>query len=185
MVVAETLAGIALAKSAVSGVKSMINTCKDINEISHHLDDLFKGHEQISKKTAQQKKGNKEWNIYLTEKLHDKEEEEGTSISDVTAEIIEQKQIEEQIQSMAKMLNKRFGANTWDEILELRKKRVEEAKERKKKRIQEIKTQAKESRIFWRKVLIESSKVVGIIFLIFGMYWGIASNSKVKLPWFW
>ena len=42
--VAEILAGIALAKSAVSGVKSMINTAKDINEISHHLDDLFKGH---------------------------------------------------------------------------------------------------------------------------------------------
>ena len=34
MVVAETLAGIALAKSAVSGVKSMIDTAKDIHEIS-------------------------------------------------------------------------------------------------------------------------------------------------------
>ena len=185
MVVAETLAGIALAKSAVSGVKSMINTCKDINEISHHLDDLFKGHEQISKKTAQQKKGNKEWNIYLTEKLHDKEEEEGTSISDVTAEIIEQKQIEEQIQSMAKMLNKRFGANTWTEILELRKKRVEEAKEARKKAIAEAKRKAIESDLFWGKVLAEGGKIIGIIVGVIVMYWTIAVNSKAKLPWFW
>ena len=183
--VAEILAGIALAKSAVSGVKSMINTAKDINEISHHLDDLFKGHEQVAKKTAKQKKGNKEWNIYLTEKLHDKEEEEGTSISDVTAEIIEQKQIEEQIQSMAKMLNKRFGAGTWSEILELRKKRVEEAEERKKRQIKNAKIAKEKSDKFWGKVLVESSKAIGILFLILAMYGFIATHSKAPLPWFW
>ena len=93
--VVEILAGIALVKSAVSGVKSMIDTAKDVNEISHHLDDLFKGHEQVKKKQA--KKGNKEWNIYLSGKFKDDEEEIGTSMSDVTAEVIEQKQIEEQI----------------------------------------------------------------------------------------
>jgi hypothetical protein len=177
--VAEILAGIALAKSSVTAVKSVISTCKDINELSHHLDDLFKGHDQIKK--DQVKKGNKEWNIYLTGKFKDEQEDEGSSLSDVTAEVIEQKQIEEQMKSMRNMLNKRFGQNTWDEILELRKKRIEEAKIRRKKRIAE----AKESGRFWKKVMIEISKGIGIISLIFLMYWAIAVNSKVKLPWFW
>ena len=161
----------------------MINTAKDINEISHHIDDLFHGHDQIQKK--QVKKGNKEWNIYLSGKFKDDQEEIGTSMSDVTAEIIEQKQIEEQIKAMKNMLNKRFGMGTWDEILELRKKRVEEAKERKKKQIQAAKAKAKNSGIFWKKIIVETSKIVGIIFSVLLMYWTIATHSKVKLPWFW
>ena len=35
--VAEILAGIALAKSAVSGIKSMLDTANDVNDIAHHL----------------------------------------------------------------------------------------------------------------------------------------------------
>mgnify|MGYP006119635557 FL=1 len=181
--VVEILAGIALVKSAVSGVKSMIDTAKDVNEISHHLDDLFKGHEQVKKKQA--KKGNKEWNIYLSGKFKDDEEEIGTSMSDVTAEVIEQKQIEEQIKAMSNMLNKRFGAGTWNEILELRKKRIEEAKEARKKAIAEAKRKAIESDKFWGKVLVEGGKIIGIIVAVIVMYWTIAVNSKAKLPWFW
>ncbi len=181
--VAEILAGIALAKSSVTAVKSVINTCKDVNDIAHHLDDLFKGHDQVQKKQA--KKGNKEWNIYLTGKFKDDQEDDGVSLSDVTAEVIEQKQIEEQMKSMRNMLNKRFGADTWNEIVELRKKRVKEAEERRKKQKELLKERKKESNIFWKKVLVETSKGIGIISLVFLMYWAIAVNSKVKLPWFW
>ena len=38
--VAEILAGLALAKSAVSGIKSMIDTANDVSDIAHHIDDL-------------------------------------------------------------------------------------------------------------------------------------------------
>ena len=186
VMVAEILAGIALAKSAVSGVKSMIDTAKGVNDIAHHLDDLFKGQAQVKQKQKKDgKKGNKEWNIYLTEKLHDEKEAEGTSISDITAEVIEQKQIEEQIQAMAKMLNKRFGASTWDEIIELRKKRIEEAKEARKKAIEAAKKRAIESDKFWQKILVEGGKVIGLILGVICMYGIIATHAKAPMPWFW
>ena len=44
--VAEILAGIALAKTAVSGIKSVIDTAKDVNDVAHFVDDLFKGYDQ-------------------------------------------------------------------------------------------------------------------------------------------
>jgi len=126
MVVAETMAAIALAKSAVNGVQSVINTCKDVSEISGQIDQMFHAHEQVKKK--HNVKGNKEWNNYLTQKLKDGEEEEGESYSDITAEIIEKKQIEEQLEHMKRMLNKRFGPDTWIDIVELREKRIAENK---------------------------------------------------------
>ena len=44
--VAEVLAGIALAKAAVGGIKSAIDTAKDVNDVAHFVDDLFKSHDQ-------------------------------------------------------------------------------------------------------------------------------------------
>ena len=41
MVIAETLAGIALVKSAVDGIKSAIGTARDVSEIAHQIDNLF------------------------------------------------------------------------------------------------------------------------------------------------
>jgi len=131
MVVAETMAAIALAKSAVNGVQSVINTCKDVSEISGQIDQMFHAHEQVKKK--HNVKGNKEWNNYLTQKLKDGEEEEGESYSDITAEIIEKKQIEEQLEHMKRMLNKRFGPDTWIDIVELREKRMAENKIKREK----------------------------------------------------
>jgi hypothetical protein len=47
---AETLAGIALVKSAVDGIKGAIGTAKDVSEIADFLDQLFTGEQQIQKK---------------------------------------------------------------------------------------------------------------------------------------
>ena len=125
--VAEILAGIALAKSAVSGIKSAIETAKDVNDVAHHLDDLLTGYDQSKRKTQKKKpKGNKAWTRYLGSKLKDQDDD--ISLSQITSEVIEQKQIEEQIQSIKRMMNKRFGPGTWDEILKLRQERIDERK---------------------------------------------------------
>ena len=57
--VAEVLAGIALVSSAVKGIKSSIDTAKDIRDIAGSLEDLLDGAEQVEKrsKLAQHKKG--------------------------------------------------------------------------------------------------------------------------------
>ena len=47
---AETLAGIALVKSAVAGIKSATGTARDISEIADDFAKLFPGEQQIQKK---------------------------------------------------------------------------------------------------------------------------------------
>ena len=83
MVIAETAAAIALVKGSVEGVKAVIDTCKDISEVSHHLDDLFKGHDQVKLKHQQQTKTKKpegKWQAYIKARFGDQEPEpDGTS----------------------------------------------------------------------------------------------------------
>ena len=45
--IAETLAGIALVKSAVDGIKSAIGTAKDISSIANDIDALLQGQSQV------------------------------------------------------------------------------------------------------------------------------------------
>ena len=188
MVIAETLAGIALAKSAVSGVKSMINTCKDVNEISHHIDDLFSGYDQSRRKVAaknQPKKGDKKWNKYLTSKFKDDTEAEGVSLSDITAEVIEQKQIEEQMKAMRNMLNKRFGIETWNEIIELRKKRIKELKEAQEKAAQIAKANAISNKNLLKEVWKWTWQLMTIVGMVFVVWGWLSYASKGKIPWIW
>jgi len=188
MVVAETLAGIALAKSAVSGVKSVINTCQDVNDIAHHLDDLFHGYDQsrhkVNQKKNESKKGSKEWRNYLGKKFHDEEEE--VSLSDITAEVIEQKQIEEQMKAMKNMLNKRFGMGTWDEIIELRKQRIEEAKKARERAKQIAEAQIEHQHHVWKEIWKWTWQLSTVVFSILTLWGWLSYASKGKIPWpFW
>ena len=183
MVIAETLAGIALAKSAVSGVKSMIDTCKDVNEISHHIDDLFSGYDQSRRKVAaknQPKKGDKKWLNYLGKTF--KAEEQSVSLSEITAEVIEQKQIEEQMKSMRNMLNKRFGIETWSEIIELRKKRIKELKEAQEKAAQIAKANAISNKNLLKEVWKWTWQLMTIVGMVFVVWGWLSYASKGKIP---
>ena len=46
--IAETLAGIALVKSAVDGIKGAIGTANDIGDIASQIDSLFAGQKQVN-----------------------------------------------------------------------------------------------------------------------------------------
>ena len=50
--IAETLAGIALFKSAVDGIKSAIGTANDVSEIAGFIDNLFEGEKQVQHKRS-------------------------------------------------------------------------------------------------------------------------------------
>jgi len=186
--VAEILAGIALAKSAVSGIKGAINTAKDVNEIAHHLDDLFKGYDQSRRATSEQKKkqeqkGNKEWRNYLGKKLHD--EDEDVSLSAITAEVIEQKQIEEQILATKRMLNRRFGPDTWDEIIALRKKRIEEFKKQQERQKELDKQHAEHTHDMWASIWKWTWQLTVVAFSILTLWGWLSYASKGKIPWIW
>ena len=108
--IAETLAGIALVKSAVDGIKSAIGTANDIGEIASHIDRLFDGEQQIQKQKIQ--KSNSTF-----------------SVGNVARETIDAKLAQEQMYEMSLLIDYRFGHGTWAGIIAERARRIQEAKE--------------------------------------------------------
>ena len=112
--IAETLAGIALVKSAVDGIKSTINTANDIGDIAKYVDNLLEGEKQVQQQRAKKS---------------------GASIGDqfgiesVAQEVIDARIAQEKIQEMRTLVDMRFGPGTGQSIVDLRNKRIKEAKE--------------------------------------------------------
>jgi hypothetical protein len=115
--IAETMAGIALVKGAVDGIKSMINTCNDISDIAGHIDKLFEGEKQV-----QQKRNSKSG------------VDNFGGIGGVASEIIDARLAKEKMQEVAAMVDMRFGPGTWKSIVDERARRMKEQREIAKKR---------------------------------------------------
>ena len=123
MVVAETLAGLALVNSAVKGIKSAIGTAKDISAVADQIDDLFKGRKDIKK--SAHPIANK-WDHFLHKTLGNNADR--FSLGTIAKESIEEKLAEEAIDRVRMMINQRFGSDTWNDILETRRSRIAEHK---------------------------------------------------------
>ena len=142
--IAETLAGIALVKSAVEGIKSAINTANNISDIASHIDNLFEGEKQLQKKRANKA------SVGIKDQF---------GIKFVAQEMIDAKLAQEQIQEMKTLIDLRFGHGTWQGIIDERAKRIREAKE--------AAAQARREAIKKQNELIENIRngviVVGVI----------------------
>ena len=107
---AETLAGIALVKSAVDGIKSAIGTARDISEIADDIDKLFTGEQQIQRKRI-------------------KKQNDPFSVGSVAKETIDAKLAQEQMYEVSQLVDFRFGHGTWQGIINERARRLQEQKE--------------------------------------------------------
>jgi len=135
--IAETLAGIALVKSAVDGIKSAIGTANDIGEIAGHIDDLFLG-EQQAQRARNKKSGVNQFDV-----------------SSVAKETIDAKLAAEKLYEVSVMVDQRFGHGTWASIVSERARRIQEAKEvAKQARIEQNRKQHE---------LFETIKAIGIV----------------------
>tara|TARA_S200000501_G_scaffold218478_1_gene205025 strand:+ start:1893 stop:2402 length:510 start_codon:yes stop_codon:yes gene_type:complete len=112
--ISTALAGIALVKSAVDGIKSAIGTANDIGDIASQIDALFAGQKQVNEAR------NKKSGLGLTDQF---------GVESVAREVIDAKVAAEKLQEVATMVDMRFGPGTWKGILEERQKRIQEAKE--------------------------------------------------------
>ena len=112
--IAETLAGIALVKSAVDGIKGAITTANDISDIAGHIDNLFAGEKQIQQERA------KKAGVGITDQF---------GVNNVARDVIDAKIAAEKLQEVATMVDMRFGHGTWKGILAERQKRIQEARE--------------------------------------------------------
>jgi len=114
MPIAEIMAGISLVKASVDFIKSNIDTAKDIGEIAGAVDGLFRGQEEIEKKR------NKKAGVSIGDQF---------GIKSVAQEVIDAKLAQEKMQEMKNLINMRFGPSTWQSIVDLRAKRIQEERE--------------------------------------------------------
>jgi len=125
-IVTATLTGIALIKKSVDFIKENINTVQDISGIAKQIDGFFLGEEQMNKG---QGKG-----MSIAEQFG--------SVEKSADDFINRKLLEEKRQELKFIINMRFGATAWEEIIAERANRINEAKEAQKQaRIQARKQQ--------------------------------------------
>ena len=112
--ISAALAGFALFKSAVDGIKSAIGTANDVSDIAGYLDNLFEGEKQV------QQERNKKSGMGVGDQF---------GIMSVAQEIINAKLAQEQMREIASMVDLRFGHGTWKSIVDERARRIQAAKE--------------------------------------------------------
>ena len=101
--IAETLAGIALVKSAVDGIKSAIGTANDIGDIAGYIDNLFEGEKQV-----QHIRNKKAGSVGIVDQF---------GVSNVARDVIDARIAAEKLQEVATMVDMRFGPGTWKSIV--------------------------------------------------------------------
>ena len=141
--IAETLAGIALVKSAVDGIKSAIGTANDIGDIAGQIDALFAGQKQVNEAR------NKKSGVGIGDQF---------GVESVAREVLDAKIAAERLQEVASMVDMRFGPGTWRGIVDERAKRIQEAKEAEAARRRAEKLRQQE--------MIESAKIGIAIFAL-------------------
>ena len=106
--VTTVLTGIALVTKSVEFIKLNIQTAQDIGQFVGAIDDAFKGEKQCIKA---------------------REGKDQFATENIAKEIIDAKLAREHLNEMKNLINLRFGHGTWDEILALRKKRIDAKKQ--------------------------------------------------------
>jgi hypothetical protein len=157
--IAETLAGIALVKSAVDGIKSAIGTAQDIGDIAGHIDNLFEGEKQVQQKRA------KKSGIGLGDQF---------GIKTVAQEVIDAKLAQEKIAEMRQLVDMRFGHGTWQSILDERAKRIQEAKQ--------AELEAKRQARIAHEETMHNIKVASIVSMLIGAFVGLFFLAMILLP---
>ena len=117
MVLSDIVTGIQLVKQSVDFIKSSINTAKDVNDIVGAIDNLLDGEQQINAKRS------KKDGIGIKDQF---------GIKSVAHEVIDAKIAAEERYNMSVLIDQRFGHGTFKSIVDLRAKRIQEAKERAK-----------------------------------------------------
>ena len=149
--IAETLAGISLVKASVDFIKSNIDTAKDIGEIASAVDGLFRGADEVEKKRSR-KAG-----VGIKDQF---------GIQSVAQEVIDARLAQEAMQEMKTMINMRFGPDTWQSIVDLRAKRIQEEKER----IAEAKRLARQKQKENEEVMKQVAMIGGVIAVAVGLF---------------
>jgi|8_EtaG_2_1085327.scaffolds.fasta_scaffold183581_2 hypothetical protein len=120
--VAEVLIGLKLVNESCKAIRSLIklNEATDVSQLGDHIEGLFRGQSQIKKKAHPIAS---KWGSFMGKTTSDK------FLSMAVQETIEEKLCNEQLTRVSRVLNKRFGHETWKFILESREEKMKAHKE--------------------------------------------------------
>ena len=161
--ISTALAGFALFKSAVDGIKSAIGTANDVSEIAGYIDNLFEGERQV------QQKRNKKSGVGVGDQF---------GVGNVAREIIDAKLAAEQMQEIASMVDMRFGPGTWKSIVDERARRIQEAREQAAAARREKLKKAQEMEENIKTALLVIGVVIVSVGLFFIMMIAIAKGAR-------
>ena len=161
--ISTALAGFALFKSAVDGIKSVIGTANDVSEIAGYIDNLFEGEKQV------QQKRNKRSGVGVGDQF---------GVGNVAREIIDAKLAAEQMQEIASMVDMRFGPGTWKSIVDERARRIQEAREQAAAARREKLKKAQEMEENIKTALLVIGVVIVSVGLFFIMMISIAKGAR-------
>jgi len=161
--ISTALAGFALFKSAVDGIKSAIGTANDVSEIAGYIDNLFEGERQV------QQKRNKKSGVGVGDQF---------GVGNVAREIIDAKLAAEQMQEIASMVDMRFGPGTWKSIVDERARRIQEAREQAAAARREKLKKAQEMEENIKTALLIIGVVIVSVGLFFIMMISIAKGAR-------
>ena len=170
-------AGFALAKKSIELCKSALETAEDVQGIAGHLDNLF---EQKDKAEQHVKDAKNKPQSAMQKAIANKTDGDNsdTSLSAITAEVLERKKLDRAILNLSISINSKFGEGTFDQILKLREQRLKVKKEQQEKAKAYIAKKKRENKIFWDKVFTATWQIGIIIILIGGIGWFISTNCK-------
>ena len=138
--VAEILAGAALIKASITGIKSAIGVAKDIGAITKDIDNLFEASKQLK---------------------HEEKLAKATGTSAIQI-VIDQELAKEAIKECQALVIGRFGFNVWQDIIKLQKEQALEAKAR---AATERKAKEEQQEMVGEMAVVGSSVLIGILII--------------------
>ena len=113
----------------------------------------------------------------------DEDYDDDTSISAVANQVLEEKQNQLALESLAKEMDRKWGRGTWEQIVQQRKKLLAERAAADQLAKENALKKAKADKIFWHNFWVEAGKVEIIlvfVVLVVGFVWWAATAPKIR-----
>ena len=118
-------------------------------------------------------------------KKMNEDEDDDLSVGAVATMVLEQKKMDREIMNLGIRIDNKFGEGTWTEILETRKKMIEEHNKQAKIQREMDKQHDMEVHEFWIKIWTWTWQITIVVICFIGMWWWLSYASKGKLPFLW
>ena len=168
--------------ASIAAVKTAIGAAKNIQSIGNSLEGLFHAQEQQKKKKGKAKPTTRMQQV-LRMRAGDEGYDDETSFSAVANKVLEEKQTTRALENLATEIDNKWGSGTWNQILQQRKKLLSEKAASEQLIKENALKKAKDDKIFWHKVLVETGKGLIILVsacLIIGFVMWAATAPKIR-----